>query len=82
MPLGSTFGLGALVSWALRRLRVRRPTRVSLILFATIKNSGLAAAVALALVSLRASLPGAVATALNVLYLIWLGVRARREAPG
>lgn len=75
----STFGLGALVEVALARLGVRPAGRVTLVLLATIRNSGLAVATALALFGERASLPGAVASAVNVLYLVWLGERARRQ---
>lgn len=75
----STFGLGALSEWALRRLRVARGPRVSLVLFATLKNAGFAASAALLLISARASLPGAVTTVFNSLYLLWLGLAAERR---
>ncbi len=79
VPLACTFGVGTLAEWVLRRLRVERKTRVSVVLLATLKNSGFAAAVALALVSRQASLPGAVASIVNVLYIIWLGLRTPRQ---
>jgi predicted Na+-dependent transporter len=75
----STFGLGALADVVLRRLRVQRAMRVSLILFTTLKNSGFAAAAALALISPRASLPGAVVTVFSSLYLLWLGLEVERH---
>lgn len=75
----STFGLGAVSEWALRRLHVARGPRVSLILFATLKNAGFAASAALALISARASLPGAVTTVFISLYLLWLGLVAERR---
>ncbi len=76
----STFGLGALADWGLRRLCVARGPRVSLILFATLKNAGFAASAALALISARASLPGAVTTVFISLYLLWLTATAERES--
>lgn len=74
-----TFGLGALVEVGLRRLGVPRPVRVSLVLLCTLKNSGFAAAAALTLISRLASLPGAVVSVLNSLYLLWLGFGVERR---
>ncbi len=78
VAVGASFGLGAAVGWVLRRLGVDRRRRISLTLLATLKNSGFAAAVALALVSRQASLPGAVTSVVISLYLIYLGYRAGR----
>lgn len=75
----STFGLGALSQYFLRRLHVPRGTLVSLVLFATLKNAGFAASAALALISARAALPGAVTSVFISLYLLWLGLAAERE---
>lgn len=74
----STFGLGALSEWALHRLRVARGTRVSLVLFATLKNAGFAASAALVLIGTTASLPGAITSVFISLYLLWLGLVAER----
>ncbi len=79
VALASTFGLGALTGWALRRLHVARAPRVSLVLFATLKNAGFAASAALALVGAQASLPGAVTTVAISLYLFYLGLEAERR---
>ncbi|HOG47071.1 MAG TPA: hypothetical protein PLJ35_12280 [Anaerolineae bacterium] len=75
----STFGLGTLVEYVLRRRRVSRAARVSLILFATLKNAGFAASAALTLISAEASLPGAVTSVFISLYLVWLGLQAERR---
>jgi len=79
VALASTFGLGALTDWTLRRLRVARGPRVSLILFATLKNAGFAASAALALIGAEASLPGALTTVAISLYLFYLGFEAERR---
>jgi BASS family bile acid:Na+ symporter len=75
----SIFVLGYLINIALKKLGVKRATRVSLTLMGTVKNSGVAAATALALFSERASVPGAVVSVFNVLYLIYLGLRAEQK---
>ena len=75
----TTFGLGALLEWVMGRLHVAANTRASLLLLSTLKNSGFAAAVALTLVSLRASLPGAIVTIVEAIFLIFLGLRVERQ---
>ena len=72
--LCTNFGLGFVLEWALQRLGVHRAKRLTSILMGTIKNTSLTAATALALFSERASLPAAVVSVTNVLYLVWLGV--------
>ncbi len=79
VAVGSTFVLGAVVEVVLRRRKVDRKRRVSLVLFSTLKNTGFAAAVALAIISQRASLPGAVASVVNSLFLIVLGLVGERQ---
>jgi hypothetical protein len=44
----------------------------------TVKNSGFAAATALALFSEKASVPGTVISVFIVLYLIWIGMHAEQ----
>lgn len=80
IALAGTFGLGTALDLVLRRLAVGRGPRVTLSLMGTVKNSGLAAATALALFGETASLPGAVVSAVQVLYLVYLGLRWQREA--
>jgi lipoprotein signal peptidase len=50
--------------------------RSSLILFATVKNGGFAAAAAFSLAGERASLPSALVSVIIILYLIYLSFRA------
>jgi BASS family bile acid:Na+ symporter len=74
----SIVGLGYLLEFVLKWLRVDRTTRVSFTLMGTIKNAGVAAAIALALFSEEVSVPAAVVSAFYVLYFVWLGLRAER----
>ena len=78
VALLSTFAIGDLVDWGLRRWGVHRRRRVSLILLSSLKNSGFAAAVALALVSQLAALPGAVMSVVEALYILWLSAQVGR----
>jgi BASS family bile acid:Na+ symporter len=75
----SVFVLGYLIELVLKRLGVERAVRVSLTLMGTVKNSGVAAAIALTLFGGEASVPGAVVSVFNVLYLICLGLRAEQK---
>jgi predicted Na+-dependent transporter len=72
-----SFGLAFVLERALARLGMERALRVTCILMGTIKNTSLAAATALALFGQRAAVPAAVISALNVAYLVWLGVKHR-----
>jgi BASS family bile acid:Na+ symporter len=75
----SIFALGYLLGIALKWLGVARAERVSFTLMGTVKNSGFAAATALALFSDKASVPGTVISVFIVLYLIWIGFQADRS---
>ncbi|MDH7498763.1 MAG: hypothetical protein QHH30_00055 [candidate division NC10 bacterium] len=75
----SIFVLGFLIEFALKRLGVERGARVSFTLLGTVKNSGFAAATALALFSEGASVPGTVISVFIVLYLVWIGIQAQRR---
>lgn len=79
IALAGNFGLGFALEWALERLHVARTARVTYLLMASMKNTGLAAAMALALFTERTSVPAAVISATNVFYLVWLGVRRPRS---
>jgi len=70
-----SFGLGLGLDSLLKRRGVDRQRRISYVLLATIKNTALAAATALALFGERAALPAAIVSAVNVIYMMWLGVR-------
>lgn len=74
----SIFGLRYLLELVLKWLGVNRAAQVSFTLMGTVKNSGVAAVLALTLFSKEASVPAAVVSAFNVLYLVWLGLRAER----
>ncbi len=79
IALAGNFGLGLALEWTLKRLRVARSRLVTYLLMASMKNTGLAAAMALALFSERTSIPPAVISATNVLYLVWLGLRWQKH---
>nr|MBC7245207.1 hypothetical protein [Chloroflexota bacterium] len=70
----TNFGLGFVLEWVLQRLGFNRAWRVTSIIMGTIKNTSLTAATALALFSESVSLPAAVVSVTNVLYLVWLGM--------
>ncbi len=70
-----TFLLGYLIEFTLKKLGVNEATRISLMLMGTMKNSGLAAVITIALFSGRASVPMAVITPFSILYLVSLSLR-------
>ena len=70
-----TFGLAIAIDAVLKRRHEKRAMRTSYVLMATLKNSGFAAATALALFGERTAIPSGVAAAVAVLYLVWLGMR-------
>lgn len=75
VSVASTFLLGYLIEFTLKKLGVNEATRVSLMLMGTMKNGGLAAGITLALFSERASVPMAVITPFSILYLVSLSLR-------
>ncbi len=75
-----TFVLGHIIEFAARALKVDRETTISLVLMGTMKNFGLASAIALALFSERASIPGAIFIIFAVLYVVWLGFYLKKWA--
>ena len=74
IALSTNFGLAAILESLLKKLQLSRPTLLTVVMMGTIKNTSLTAATALALFGERVSLPAAVVSMTNVLYLIWLGV--------
>jgi BASS family bile acid:Na+ symporter len=70
-----TFGLAIVIDVVLKRWRADRQTRISYVLMGTLKNSGFAAATALALFGERTAIPSGVAAAVAVLYLLWQSLR-------
>jgi len=77
----SNFVLGAVLEWTLRRIHQDRSTIVTSVLLGTIKNTSLTAATALALFSERVSVPAAVVSVTNVLYLVWMGIHWAKKDP-
>ena len=73
------FGLWLIVNSVLRKLKFTDETRKSLVLAATIKNSGFAAASALALFGEKASLPGAILSVFLIIFLILIGLSPRKK---
>jgi bile acid:Na+ symporter, BASS family len=75
----SIFGLWLLTNFVLRKLKFTDEVRKSLVLAATIKNSGFAAASALALFGEKASLPGAILSVYLIIFLILIGLKPRKK---
>lgn len=78
--LASNFGLAFVLDWVLRRMHMNRATRLTGVMMGTIKNTSLTATTALALFGEQVSLPAAVVSVANVLYLIYLGVHWREKS--
>ncbi|KIX15398.1 hypothetical protein [Dethiosulfatarculus sandiegensis] len=78
----STFGLGLLVEFLGRILKVDHKRLASLVLLGTLKNYGLAGGLALALFSQKTALPAVVSTTFMVAYIIWLGLLKKWFGPG
>lgn len=73
-----TFVFGELINRILEFLGMAKGDRISLILFGTRKNYGLAGAIGLIFFSSRAAMPAAVVSAMSVLHFIWLSWRIKR----
>lgn len=65
-----TFGIGAVVNWWDRRKGVAWDQRVPQVLFATHKNTGMAAALAIALLGPTAAMPATVCMTVDIAWLI------------
>jgi bile acid:Na+ symporter, BASS family len=74
----SIFGLRYTLEYLLKWRGVEREQRVSLILLGTVKNTGVAAVVALALFGRPASVPAVIVGVFNLLHLLWLSARSDR----
>jgi BASS family bile acid:Na+ symporter len=66
------FVIGLLCNWYLTRKRIPREQRVPEVLFSTYKNTGMAAALALALIGPAAAVPATVCTVVEITWLIFL----------
>jgi BASS family bile acid:Na+ symporter len=73
----TVFGLWPLTNFVLRKLKFKDETRKSLVLAATIKNNGFAAASALALFGEKASLPGAILSVVLIIFLVLIGLKPK-----
>jgi BASS family bile acid:Na+ symporter len=69
--------IAEVVSYAAGRLGIGAEDRISLMMLATRKNGGAAAAIALIFFDPRAAMPVAVMTAVSVLNFVWLTWRVR-----
>jgi len=69
----SVMGTGLILELILKK---SRGFRLSYILFATVKNGGFAAAVALSLSGERASIPSAIISVFIIIYIIYLSLRS------
>jgi BASS family bile acid:Na+ symporter len=73
------FGLWLVIGFVLKKLRFKEDIRKSLILMGTVKNSGFAAATALTLFGVRASLPGAIFSVFLIIFLLIIPLAFKRN---
>jgi BASS family bile acid:Na+ symporter len=66
------FGVGLLTNWYLVRKKAPRTRRVPEVLFASYKNTGMAATLAIALIGPTAAVPATVCTLIDIVWLIFL----------
>ncbi len=66
------FGIGLFWNWCLGRKSVPRTRRVPEVLFASYKNTGMAATMAIALIGPTAAVPATVCTLVDIVWLIFL----------
>jgi BASS family bile acid:Na+ symporter len=78
VAIASTFFLGLVIDAVGRLFRIDPKITTSLVLLGTIKNYGLAAGLALALFGKQTALPATVSTIFMFVYIMWLGLKARR----
>lgn len=76
----SIFGVWLAVNFLLKKLKFSEEIRKSLILAATVKNSGFAAATALALFGEKASLPGAILSIFLIIFLILISIKKKKKS--
>jgi BASS family bile acid:Na+ symporter len=75
----TVFGLWVLTNFILKKLKIKDEIRKSLVLAATIKNNGFAAATALALFGEKASLPSAILSVVLIIFLVLIGLRPKEK---
>ncbi|MBM3700262.1 MAG: hypothetical protein FJW68_05025 [Actinobacteria bacterium] len=76
----SVFGLWGAANLILKKLKIKTGIRKSLVLAATIKNSGFAAATALALFGEKSSLPGAILSIFLIIFLIIISIVEKKKS--
>jgi BASS family bile acid:Na+ symporter len=67
-----TFFVGGVVEILARRFKVDREARIPMVLFATYKNTGMAAALAVALIGSEAAIPATICIALEIVWFLAL----------
>jgi BASS family bile acid:Na+ symporter len=76
------FGIGLLWNWYLKRKNVPRERRVPEVLFASHKNTGMAATLAIALIGPAAAVPATVCATVDIAWMIFLShVLFKDKAP-
>ncbi len=79
----ATFGLGTLIEFSSRYLKISPQRIISIKLLGTLKNSGTAAGIALVLFGKKASIPAAIFTTMMIVYFLFLDISKnwkRKEA--
>jgi BASS family bile acid:Na+ symporter len=79
ISLISTFGLGGAISRIARLAGLRHNLTISLIFLGTMKDAGLAGALALTLFNQKAAVPASVVTVFHIAYFIWLSFWHERD---
>jgi len=77
IAIASTFVLGFIIEVFGRLFRIDQEISISLILLGTLKNYGIAGGMALTLIGGESAVPATVSTVFMIIYIIWLGFRAR-----
>ena len=80
IAITTTFILGHIIELIARALHIDRATSISFLLIGTMKNYGLAGAIALTLFTERASIPGSVCLVFAVLRTLWLAFYFKKRA--
>ena len=80
IAIAITFILGYAIELIAKFLHIDQATNISLILFGTKKNYGLASVIALTLLSERAAIPGAICLVFAILHTVWLGFHFKKPA--
>lgn len=77
VALAAIFLLGWIIERIGRLFKIDSRKRLSLVLLGTLKNTGLAAGLALTLLGERTALPATVSTVFMIVYVVWLSIKQR-----